>query len=193
MKLMVDDILLDNYLLWERILEVLVLRQDYANLLLFTRNIVACLQKLAYENKPLSRKAKVCRRDLVRVFYADLCRVMALVWGGKSEKIIKQVCEIFKQVKLENSNTDININFNSNIDTTFDEKAIFSFRKLYCYSRILNKYMQALCRQSLLHWTANIWAVSWNSRMPRARHLHIHPIQPTAPIPSAAKTARVRQ
>ena len=41
--------------------------------------------------------------------------------------------------------------------------------------------------------TANIWAVSWNSRMPRARHLHIHPIQPTAPIPSAAKTARVRQ
>lgn len=150
LKLMVDDILLDNYLLWERILEVLVLRQDYANLLLFTRNIVACLQKLAYENKPLSRKAKVCRRDLVRVFYADLCRVMALVWGGKSEKIIKQVCEIFKQVKLENSNTDININFNSNIDTTFDEKAIFSFRKLYCYSRMLNKYMLPLCLESLI-------------------------------------------
>lgn len=138
LKLMVDDVLIDNYMLWERILEILILRGDEKSLLSFTKNIVDSLSRLAYKGDTSSDKAIACSKDLARVFYSGLCRVMALAWGGRADKVIKDVCKIFYEGKLEYEATN------------FNEKTIFRFRKQYCYSRMLNKSMVPLCLESII-------------------------------------------
>lgn len=139
LKLMVDDVLIENYILWERILEVLILRHDKKNLLRFTQNILDSLRKLSYKGDASSDKAKICRRDLVRVFYSGLCRVMALEWGSSADRAIKDVCKIFKEARLADE------------VTILDEKTIFHFRKQYCCSRMLNKFMVPLCIESIIN------------------------------------------
>lgn len=139
LKLMVDDVLIENYILWERILEVLILRHDKKNLLRFTQNILDSLRKLSYKGDASSDKAKICRRDLVRVFYSSLCRVMALAWGSSADIAIKDVCKIFKEVRLADE------------VTILDEKTIFRFRKQYCCSRMLNKFMVPLCVEGIIN------------------------------------------
>mgnify|MGYP002673363028 CR=1 FL=1 len=144
LKLMVDDTLIANYMLWERILEILVLRHDSQSLLRFTQNIVDSLSKLSYKGDASSDKAITCSKDLVRVFYSDLCRVMALSWGSRADRLIKDVCKIFCEGKLAYDVT----NFNEK--TKFNEENIFDFRKQYCYSRMLNKFMLPLCLESII-------------------------------------------
>ena len=139
LKLMVDDVLIENYILWERILEVLILRHDKKNLLRFTQNILDSLRKLSYKGDASSDKAKICSRDLVRVFYSGLCRVMALAWGSSADRAIRYVCKIFNEVRLADE------------VTILDEKTIFRFRKQYCYSRILNKFLVPLCIESIIN------------------------------------------
>lgn len=139
LKLMVDDVLIENYILWERILEVLILRHDKKNLLRFTQNILDSLRKLSYKGDASSDKAKICRRDLVRVFYSSLCRVMALAWGSSADRAIKDVCKIFKEARLADE------------VTILDEKTIFRFRKQYCCSRMLNKFMVPLCVEGIIN------------------------------------------
>lgn len=139
LKLMVDDVLIENYMLWERILEVLILRHDKKNLLRFTQNIVDSLRKLTYKGDASSDKTKICSRDLVRVFYSGLCRVMALTWGPRADSAIKDVCKIFNEARLADE------------VTILDEKTIFRFRKQYCYSRMLNKFLVPLCIESIIN------------------------------------------
>ena len=139
LKLMVDDVLIDNYMLWERILEVLILRHDKKNFLRFTQNIVDSLRKLTYKGDASSDQAKFCSRDLVRVFYYGLCRVMALTWGSRADSTIKDVCKIFNEVQLTDE------------VTILDEKTIFRFRKQYCLSRMLNKFLVPLCIESIIN------------------------------------------
>lgn len=139
LKLMVDDVLIENYILWERILEVLILRHDKKNLLRFTQNVLDSLRKLSYKGDASSDKAKICRRDLVRIFYSSLCRVMALAWGSSADRAIKDVCKIFKEARLADE------------VTILDEKTIFRFRKQYCCSRMLNKFMVPLCVEGIIN------------------------------------------
>lgn len=139
LKLMVDDVLIENYMLWERILEVLILRHDKKNLLRFTQNILDSLRKLSCKGDASSDKAKTCSRDLVRVFYSGLCRVMALTWGHRADSAIKDVCKIFNEARLADE------------VTILDEKTIFRFRKQYCFSRMLNKFMVPLCIESIIN------------------------------------------
>ena len=133
LKLMVDDVLIENYMLWERILEVLILRHDKKNLLRFTQNVVDSLCKLTYKGDAYSS------RDLVRVFYSGLCRVMALTWGSRADSAIKDVCKIFNEARLAEG------------VIVFNEKTIFRFRKQYCFSRMLNKFLVPLCVESIIN------------------------------------------
>lgn len=139
LKLMVDDVLIENYMLWERILEVLILRHDKNTLLRFTQNIVDSLRKLTYKGDASSDKTKICSRDLVRVFYSGLCRVMALTWGPRADSAIKDICKIFNEARLADE------------VTILDEKTIFRFRKQYCFSRMMNKFMVPLCIESIIN------------------------------------------
>ena len=64
---------------------------------------------------------------------------MALVWGNSANRAIKDVCKIFKEARIADE------------VTILDEKTIFRFRKQYCCSRMLNKFMVPLCVESIIN------------------------------------------
>lgn len=64
---------------------------------------------------------------------------MALAWGSSADRAIKDVCKIFKEARLADE------------VTILDEKTIFRFRKQYCCSRMLNKFMVPLCVEGIIN------------------------------------------
>lgn len=134
LKLMVDDILIDNYLLWERVLEILVLRKDFKNIELFTNNISKALEKISFGQD--ENKKSACKQSLLRIFISDCSRVMALIWGSDIQKTIGKICHILSHLDSE--------------DETVKCKDIANRRPCYCYTRMLNKYLVALSMECII-------------------------------------------
>lgn len=138
LKLMSDDVLVANYLLWERVLEILILRKSYERIIELADNILLALGRLNLSREGLHHdKIKDCQTTLFKIFYSDLCRVMSLVWGKKITECINQL-----SICIEDRHINDNI--------YFKENKINILRERYCLTRMLNKYLVPLCMEGII-------------------------------------------
>lgn len=122
--------LIDNYTLWERLLEILVVndRLDYYGKLV--KSILDAIAAYEVPDNLVDTQNCVCRRGLYLTLQTAVCRTSALCWGAKMDKIL---------AGIEAAVKDLPTGF-----SLFQQYDLKEQRINYCLCRMVNKYVLPL-------------------------------------------------
>ena len=104
-RILTNQILIENYLTWEKILEVLIINEYTEECISFAKQITSAIDHISLSDKNVSnwRVLSTIKDSLRKVLYANLCRTLALLWGKKQDEIIMglaQECSIFRDYNI---------------------------------------------------------------------------------------------
>ena len=137
MVILDEKILIDNYGIWERILEILVVNNRIKLLEQCALRILDAIRRLEIpEDKVLSNGFHV-KDGLLRVFRAALCRTTALIWSVEINYVIKKIHETLSKNSGE-------FDCSSEVLELFDPDLVLQTRLDYCRFRMINKYVLPL-------------------------------------------------
>lgn len=89
-KIFNPKVIIENYSVWEKVIEILVVNESYETLKIFVGNVTAAIQNLLYENEDILRNEK---KTLYLYLYSALCRSLALVWGENMDVVVNAICK----------------------------------------------------------------------------------------------------
>ena len=119
--------LIEKYSLWEKQFELLILQDEYNEYSRLCLKIIGAIDRIGDINKKISN-IDLCKFSLMNYLHACICKSLALSWNENIKKILDDICDRVKNTKY----ADIFDNIND-------------YRKLYCRSRMINKYMIPVC------------------------------------------------
>ncbi|MGL5972726.1 MAG: hypothetical protein ACRCZK_03280, partial [Oscillospiraceae bacterium] len=125
LKIFDAKLTIESYMFWERVIEILVINNNFELMYKFIEKIVTACSKITISH---GLDVVPLKMTLLKHLYSSYVRVMALCWGEKAEKNIVSVCKLLKNTKL----------FCFNMD--FEISVILSYRQNYCLTRMCNKY-----------------------------------------------------
>lgn len=119
--------LIENYSLWERLLEILIVndRLDYYEQLV--KNIIDAIVAYEVPGTLVNMQGTAYRRGLYLTLRTAICRTSALCWGRKMEQILSAI-----YIAAEQN------------DASFFMSHLRECRILYCRCRMVNKYVLPL-------------------------------------------------
>ena len=123
--------LIENYTLWERLLEILVIndRLDYYEKLV--KNILGAIAAYEVSDEPLQSQDPAHRHGLYLTLRAAVCRTSALCWGKDMNKALAAIQAAEAQIKAADF-------------PLFRETELKEQRAAYCKCRMVNKYVLPL-------------------------------------------------
>lgn len=77
-KIFNSRVIIENYTVWEKIVEVLVINESWEPLKVVIKNIVEAINSLDYQNADM---LVIVKNTMKLYLYATLSRCLALVWG----------------------------------------------------------------------------------------------------------------
>lgn len=124
-KIFTPSVLIENYQMWEKVLEILIINEKYDTYSKFVKQIIHAIENIEFpENQEYSFDPEY---DLVSVLCSAILRTLSLVWGpkvkGLAQSIYKDIEHAFMFV----------VNF-SDVDD------FNNTRKMYCVTRMCDKY-----------------------------------------------------
>lgn len=134
--------LIENFTLWERLLEIMVVNDRLGNYEKLITNILDAIVKFDIPEEKIKKELFRCkplepREALIRTLRAAICRTAALRWGKTMEKTIGRIEEAVAK-KLDKQFTD------SALIERFSHEHILKTRKDYCSARMVNKYVMPI-------------------------------------------------
>lgn len=130
--------LIENYTLWERLLEIMVMNDHLSNYEKLVERILDAIADFKIPSeKVCTKSADDPRTALLSVLCAAISRTAALRWGPVMDKTISNISKLASK-KLDGLLIGIGGEFN------FDKDGIFVARQNYCSSRMVNKYVMPL-------------------------------------------------
>jgi hypothetical protein len=103
-----DRELIDNYILWERVLEIFITDKNYDGFIKFVKRIKSAIKDLSVieieiidgEKKEKDIDASDTRDNLYRHLTATLNRTLSLLWGKDAHKIKNVICDFELSIDL---------------------------------------------------------------------------------------------
>lgn len=124
--------LIENYTLWERLLEIMVVNDRLDSYERLVKRILDAVAAYQVPDANIYKKNKKHQyRALLQTLRAALCRTSALCWGKKMDAILENI---------EDYATNL-FHFQNNM---FSHKTLMKRRVQYCQSRMVNKYVVPL-------------------------------------------------
>lgn len=117
-----DKVTIENYLSWEKIIEIFVINERFETAKKFIFGILNSIDKLTYNDEDRVVTIEKIKRSLYLHLYSAVNRVFALVWKDKSSKILKEIYDKLKEFKI-------------------DVEDINKKRINYCKTRMIDKYV----------------------------------------------------
>jgi len=123
--------LIENYTIWERLLEIMIINERYANYESLVKQMVDAIVSLEIpiDIVKFSDIAINHKYALIKTLYDVICRTAALCWGTQMAKAIQKITK-YAEEQLR--------------DMCFPTKKINQMRKDYCIHRMVNKYVMPL-------------------------------------------------
>lgn len=126
--------LIENYTMWEKILEILVVNENFDALVSFCRMINDALERMDFaKGLPDHLKSNVLY-SMYSTLHSGLCRSLALVWKPESRSCMHEIYDAFLKSKLNELVTGP-----YNPKRTIDDQRIGNIIKWYCESRMIDK------------------------------------------------------
>lgn len=89
-KILNPRVIIENYNVWEKIIEILVINESWDALKDIIKNISDVIKALDYRNDTILSKLK---QTLQLYLYSALSRSLALVWGKEVDELIEFLCK----------------------------------------------------------------------------------------------------
>lgn len=121
-KILNPRIIIENYNVWEKIIEILVINESWSALRDIVNTIVGAIDVLEYRDDTILAEVK---KTLRLYLYSALSRSLALVWGTGVDEFIESLC---KQYVSRENQSQINVNH-----------LWKDHRKAYCKTRMVDK------------------------------------------------------
>lgn len=137
MVILDEQTLIDNYGVWERILEILVVNNRIKLLEQCALRILSAIRRLEISEDKVHTNGIHVKDGLLRVFRAALCRTTALTWSAEINHVIEKIHETLSG----NSNQ---FACSSQVLKLFLPDLILQARLDYCRFRMINKYVLPL-------------------------------------------------
>ena len=137
MVILDEQTLIDNYGVWERILEILVVNNRIKLLEQCALRILSAIRRLEISEDKVHPNGIHVKDGLLRVFRAALCRTTALTWSAEINHVIEKIHETLS----ENSNQ---FDCSSQVLKLFIPDLIHRARLDCCRFRMINKYVLPL-------------------------------------------------
>ena len=121
-KIFNPRVIIENYNVWEKVIEILVINESYTALQRFLDNVANAIRQLSYKK---GKKLNNVKDTLFLYLNSALCRSLALVWGKNVDKFIADIChsKINDEKRFPYAN----------------RKEINYKRKAYCRTRMIDK------------------------------------------------------
>lgn len=127
-KIFSSNTIIENYLLWERVLSILCENERFDDYVNFVGKICAAIHYIRVTSEqPMI--AEVIQLTLQHVLQSAVNRSLSLVWGPHVARVITRLAEM--------NNLDLK-------RSLFDPRNINTMRKNYCLTRMSNKYAMPL-------------------------------------------------
>ncbi len=124
-KIFTPSVLIGNYQMWEKVLEILIINEKYDTYFKFFKQIICAIDNTDFpENKGSSLVGP--EYDMVSVLSSAILRTLALVWGPEIKRLTQS---IYKELESRFIFIDYS-----------DAEDFNSTRKMYCITRMCDKY-----------------------------------------------------
>ena len=121
-KIFTNQVTIENYLVWEKVLEILIINDKFDTYLKFVKHIMHAINKInIVDTEGNSRKL---HSTLYKILASCIYRTLSLSWGKESERV---------QQKIEELSSDV-------FGVGFSELKIHHMKKSYCKTRMCDKY-----------------------------------------------------
>lgn len=121
-KILNPRVIIENYNVWEKIIEILVINEAWSALKDIIQNIVDAIDALDYKNNAILSEVK---KTLQLYLNSTLRRSLALVWGTEVEEFVEALCRQY--VSREGESRII------------VKRLRKEYRKAYCTTRMVDK------------------------------------------------------
>lgn len=121
-KIFSNNVTIENYLVWEKILEILIINDKFDTYLKFVKHIMDAINKINIvdtEGDPSKLK-----NTLYKILASCIYRTLSLSWGKESDRV---------QQKIEELSSN-------EFGFEFSEFEILHMKKSYCKTRMCDKY-----------------------------------------------------
>ena len=124
-KIFTPTVLIENYQMWEKVLEIFIINEKYDTYFKFINQIVSIINQVDFA-KPSKTSLLKVKFSLIEVLCSAILRTLSLIWGPEVKTLVKKIYD------------EINKHF-----VLLDFHDIYSFnemRKWYCFTRMCDKY-----------------------------------------------------
>ena len=154
LKIFESKALIENYLVWEKIIQILIENDKIDELKKFVEKIFQAIKRIELEEKlerkeekledrfPSLRESKPkVQEGLLRILHSSLCRALSLSWGKNIVELINNINDFFGSFEASQG---CDLNF-------FCYKEILRYRRAYCLTRMTDKYALPLMIDFLIN------------------------------------------
>ena len=122
-KIFNHHIIIENYTVWEKIIEVLVINESYIALTDFVKDVYDSIEKTSFVEENRIFKDEELQESLKKHLVASISRACALVWNDKMDVFLDEVYNMRDNAK------------------EYDKikRCVLKRRKLYCSARMIDK------------------------------------------------------
>lgn len=125
-KIFTPQVIIENYTIWEKVLEILIINEKFDVYLNFLKHIKKAIEKMDVKDQPKSTEKT--EFSLFFHLFSSICRTLSLVWGKKVQKLIKSI------------NKDFSYDYDVFASYYTSEDYINGQRIGYCRTRMNDKY-----------------------------------------------------
>ncbi len=119
-KIYTSQVIIDNYITWEKVIEIFVVNGQWKALGVFMENIFLAVSRIKCIDE--TEKDQDVRTNLQEYLYAAWVRALSLVWGPDAKKHIRATVNRFSEVLIE-------------------EEDVLKDRRSYLLTRMYDKYV----------------------------------------------------
>lgn len=135
-KIFTPSVIIENYQMWEKVLEILIINEKYDTYYKFVKQIVRAIDNVEFpENKGHSIVGP--EYDLVSILCSAVLRTLALVWGPEVKVLAQSIYEVVENTFIFVDYSDVD-DFNNT-------------RKMYCITRMCDKYTMPILIDCVLN------------------------------------------
>ena len=122
-KIFTNQVTIENYLVWEKVLEILIINDKFETYLKFVNRIIQAINKICIVDT--DGDISKLRTTLYRILASAIYRTLSLSWSKESKKLKQEIEKIVPDMLLS---------------FEFSEIKIEHMNKSYCKTRMCDKY-----------------------------------------------------
>jgi len=123
--------IIENYIVWERVIEILVLSNNFDLTYKFIEKIMTAIENVKFTKKTKSKKVLTMKITLLLFLHAAISRAFSLNWNVKIKEIMDKINRLSEKAIPELKSVGL----------IFDYEYVCQCRQNYCLTRMNDKYV----------------------------------------------------